>query len=93
MENLEIANILTHCADLLEIQGAEPFRIRAYRNAVRTIEGLSQPLKQIIEEGKDLSKLELPGIGKGMAEHIAEIVKTGTLSASKPRRRSSNGAF
>lgn len=83
MENIEIANVLNQYADLLEIQGAEPFRIRAYRNAVRTIGSLSQPIVQLLADGKDLTKLKLPGIGKGMAEHIEEIVKTGTLRALK----------
>jgi DNA polymerase (family X) len=44
---------------------------------------LSQPLVQLIKEGKDLTKLKLPGIGKGMAEHIEEIVETSTLGALK----------
>jgi DNA polymerase/3'-5' exonuclease PolX len=50
-------------------------RVLAYRNAARTIESLSQPVAQLLEEGKDLKKLKLPGIGKGMAEHIEEIVE------------------
>ena len=83
MENVEISHVLGQYADLLEIQGAEPFRIRAYRNAVRTIESLSQPIVELINEGQDLAKLKLRGIGKGMAAHIEEIVKTGTLGALK----------
>ncbi|HEY7316449.1 MAG TPA: DNA polymerase/3'-5' exonuclease PolX [Candidatus Binatia bacterium] len=83
MENIEIAHILTQYADLLEIEGEDLFRVLAYRNAARTIEGLSQPVVQLFEEGKDLQKLKLPGIGKGMAEHITEIIKTGTLQALK----------
>ena len=80
MENVEIAHVLSKYADLLEIQGADLFRIQAYRNAARTIESLSQPIVQLLEEGKDLKKLKLPGIGKSMSEHIEEIVKTGTLA-------------
>src|SRR5574341_2513611 len=87
MENVEIAHLLNQYADLLEIQGADLFRIRAYRNAARTIESLSQPIVQLLEEGKDLEKLKLPGIGKGMTEHIEEIVKTGTLGALKELRK------
>jgi DNA polymerase (family 10) len=83
MENVEIAHLLTKYADLLEIQGADLFRIQAYRNAARTLESLSQSVAQLLEEGKDLKKLKLPGIGKSMSEHIEEIVKTGTLSALK----------
>ncbi|MGE5818655.1 MAG: DNA polymerase/3'-5' exonuclease PolX, partial [Deltaproteobacteria bacterium] len=66
-------------ADLLEIQGEGLFRVLAYRKAARTVESLSQPIAQLLAEGKDLE--ELPGIGKSMAEHIEEIVKTGTLKA------------
>jgi DNA polymerase (family 10) len=81
MENVEIAHLLNKYADLLEIQGADLFRIQAYRNAGRTVESLSQSVAQLMQEGKDLKKLKLPGIGKGMSEHIEEIVKTGTLGA------------
>jgi DNA polymerase (family X) len=87
MENVEIAHLLSKYADLIEIQGADLFRIQAYRNAARTIESLSQPVAQLLDEGKDLKKLKLPGIGKSMAEHIEEIVKTGTLSALKELRK------
>jgi DNA polymerase (family 10) len=87
MENVEIANLLNKYAELLEIQGGDLFRIRAYRNAARTIESLSQPIVQLLEEGQDLEKLKLPGIGKGMTEHVEEIVKTGTLGALKELRK------
>jgi len=87
MENLEIAHLLSKYADLLEIQGEGRFRVLAYRNAARTIESLSQPVSQLIAERKDLKKLHLPGIGKGMAEHVEEIVKTGTLQALKVLRK------
>jgi DNA polymerase (family 10) len=85
MENVEIAHILSSYADLLEIQGEGLFRVLAYRNAARTIESLSQPIAQLLKEGEDLK--ELPGIGKSMAEHIEEIVKTGTLRALTELRK------
>ncbi|MCL7972453.1 MAG: DNA polymerase/3'-5' exonuclease PolX [marine benthic group bacterium] len=79
MENLEIAAALKEMATLLEIKGgANPFRIRAYRNAVRTIEEHPVPMRKLLEEGEDLT--ELPAIGKDMASHIAELVNTGRLS-------------
>ncbi len=81
MENLEIAHLLSKFADLLEIQAEGRFRVLAYRNAARTIESLSRPVNQLIAEGKDLKTLNLPGIGERMAEHVEEIVKTGTLQA------------
>jgi len=87
MENVEIAHVLNQYADLLEIQGADLFRIQAYRNAARTIESLSQSVTQLLETGKDLKKLKLPGIGKSMSEHIEEIVKSGTLTALKELRK------
>lgn len=89
MENLDIARVLEEVADLLEIQGANPFRIRAYRGAVRTVEGLPRPLAQMVEEGEDLT--ELPGVGKQVDAHIRELLQTGELSvldeitASVPR--------
>ncbi|MCL7974246.1 MAG: helix-hairpin-helix domain-containing protein, partial [marine benthic group bacterium] len=79
MENLEIAAALKEMATLLEIKGGvNPFRIRAYRNAVRTIEEHPVPIRKLLEEGEDLT--ELPAIGKDMASHIAELVNTGRLS-------------
>lgn len=79
MENVEIAAALTEMADLLEIKGdANPFRIRAYRNAVLTVQDHATPLRKLVERGEDLT--ELPAIGKDMAEHITELVETGHLS-------------
>ncbi len=79
MENLEIAAALKEMATLLEIKGGvNPFRIRAYRNAVHTIEEHPVPLRKMVDEGADLT--ELPAIGKDMASHIAELVSTGELS-------------
>jgi len=78
MENVEIARILKEHAALLEIQGESPFRIRAYHQAARTLESLSQPVARLLEEQTDLTVL--PGIGDRMAAHIQEIVKTGTLT-------------
>ncbi|MGB5304583.1 MAG: nucleotidyltransferase domain-containing protein, partial [Gemmatimonadota bacterium] len=79
MENIEIAAILTEMATLLEIQGeTNPFRIRAYRNAVYTIQESPDPIRKMVEQGEDLT--ELPAIGKDMASHITELVTTGRLS-------------
>jgi DNA polymerase (family 10) len=78
-DNTAIARLLAEMGDLLEIEGANPFRIRAYRNAVRTVEAQTTPFARRLEEGEDLTAL--PGIGKEMASHIEEIVATGELSA------------
>jgi DNA polymerase (family 10) len=64
-------------ADLLEIKGANPFRVRAYRNAARTIGGLSKSVADLIAESKPLTYFS--GIGKDLAEKIKEILATGQL--------------
>lgn len=76
INNNDIAEIFNRIADLLEIQGANQFRVRAYRNAARTIGGLSRQAADMIEKNKDLS--QMPGIGKDLNEKIKTIVKTGT---------------
>ncbi|MEE9208415.1 MAG: DNA polymerase/3'-5' exonuclease PolX [Gemmatimonadota bacterium] len=79
MENIAIARILTDVADLLEIQGEiNPFRIRAYRNAVHTVQEQGLSLRKLVEDGEDLT--ELPFIGKDMSRHITELVQTGKLT-------------
>lgn len=76
--NADIAAIFEDIADLLEIQGANPFRIRAYRNAARIIGELSQEVSRMLEKGEDLT--ELPGIGDDLAGKIKEIVGSGHCS-------------
>ena len=78
MENIEIADILGELGHLLEIQGSNPFRIRAYRNAVRTVRGLTRPLSAMVDAGEDLTALD--AIGKDMSTHIVELVQTGALT-------------
>ena len=78
MENIDFAHVFEEIADLLEIQGANPFRVRAYRNAARTIETLSQSLESVL--GDESAHLEdLPGIGKDLAGKIRELNQTGEL--------------
>ncbi|HEY5995016.1 MAG TPA: DNA polymerase/3'-5' exonuclease PolX [Gallionellaceae bacterium] len=76
--NADIAVIFGEIANLLEIQGANPFRIRAYRNAARTIGELGQEASQLIAQGGGLP--HLPGIGEDLAAKITEIVSTGHCS-------------
>ena len=78
MDNKAIAGVLYETADLLEIDGQDSFRIRSYRNAAEAIEGLPQPVEQLICEPKKL--LAVPGIGKSMAEKLQEICKQGKLT-------------
>ncbi len=75
VQNAEVAAMFDQAAELLEIEGENQFRVRAYRRAARVIEGLPQGIKSLLSAGRDLS--ELPGIGKDLAGKIAEIVETG----------------
>lgn len=76
--NVDIASSFEEIADLLEIQGANPFRIRAYRNAARILGELPQEASHLLEKGEDLTRL--PGIGDDLAAKIKEIVTTGHCS-------------
>lgn len=73
--NADIAGMFNRVADLLELQGANPFRIRAYRRAARSIADLPQSAASLVESGADLS--ERAGIGADLAGKITEIVRTG----------------
>ena len=75
VQNAEIAAMFDQTADLLELRGENPFRVRAYRRAARTVEGLPQSVRTMLGGGYDLA--ELPGIGKDLAGKIANIVRTG----------------
>jgi len=78
MHNAAIARKFHELADLLEIQGANPFRVRAYRNAASIVEGSSRPLEDRVAEGEDLRGIK--GIGEDLAGQIKELVETGDLS-------------
>jgi DNA polymerase (family 10) len=75
VQNAEIAAMFDQAAELLEIGGENQFRVRAYRRAARTVEGLPKAVGSLLKSGRDLS--ELPGIGKDLAGKIADIAKTG----------------
>ena len=78
MDNTLIAVTLERIADLLEFQGANPFRIRAYRNGARTIRDLIEPVASIVND--DACQLtDIPGIGKDLADKTATLVRTGSL--------------
>jgi DNA polymerase (family 10) len=79
VHNASIAETLRHVADLLEIEGANPFRVRAYRRAAQTVEDLPKSAAKMVAEGKTF--VGLPGIGKDLAGKITEIVNTGRLGA------------
>lgn len=79
VHNSDIAEKLNHLADLLEIEGQNAFRVRAYQNAARIIAELPKDLAVLLSEGADLN--ELPGIGPSIAEKVKELVNTGHLNA------------
>lgn len=78
MTNAEIAAVFEQIADLLEFQGANPFRVRAYRNAARAIQDLPTPVSTMVE-GDGARLTEIQGIGADLAEKITTLVRTGTL--------------
>ena len=82
MQNPDIARLFDEVADLLEIQDANPFRVRAYRNAARTIRDFPEPIADLVRAGtKDLT--DIAGIGDDLAEKITDIVTTGELPLRK----------
>ena len=84
MKNDTIAGQFELLADLLEIDGANPFRIRAYRGAARTISSASESLAQLAGDGEDLTQFQ--GIGKDLARQIVEYVATGQLASLEELR-------
>ena len=78
MQNAEIARLLGEVADLLEISAGNPFKVRAYRNAARTVADHPDPLSELVkDEAFDLT--DLPGIGGSIAKEITALLETGTL--------------
>ena len=77
MDNKTMARLLAETADLLEIDGADSFRIRSYRRAADAAE---QTTVDLTEAAADTARLmEIDGIGKSMAAHLQSIAQTGTL--------------
>lgn len=77
LQNGDISKTLRRIATLLELQNANPFRVRSYENAARIVEGLSRPVAELLESGEDLSKHR--GIGEDLAGKIKSIADTGTV--------------
>src|SRR5947199_7490585 len=78
MQNGDVVKIFDELADLLEIQNANPFRVRAYRNAARTLGDLPESLAEIAGN-PDRNLEDLPGIGHDLALKIKTIIETGSL--------------
>jgi len=80
MTNAELAAVLSEMADLLEIGGENHFRVLSYRRAAEVVAGAGREISALLaEEGPDALE-ELPGIGKGLAQHLAELAATGELA-------------
>ncbi len=77
MTNQQIAAIFEEMADILDFQGANSFRVRAYRNASRTVKDFGESLAQYRDEGGKFTAIE--GIGKDLAEKITTLLDTGKL--------------
>lgn len=85
MNNRDIAAAFDEIADLLEFQNANPFRVRAYRNAARRIGDLAEPVANIAADPtRKLTEIE--GIGPDLAQKIGELLETGSLGALEELR-------
>ncbi|MBK8377120.1 MAG: DNA polymerase/3'-5' exonuclease PolX [Nitrospira sp.] len=85
VHNADVAAAFEEMADLLEIEGANPFRVRAYRFAARTLRDLPAEVAEMVAKGEDLTSL--PGIGDDLAGKIKEILATGTAAAIEAQRK------
>ncbi len=77
MTNKEVAEILRRIADMLEIKGEIVYKALAYRRAADNIEYLGRDIEDVWREGK---LLEIPGVGKSLAEKLDELLRTGKMS-------------
>ncbi|WP_322083623.1 DNA polymerase/3'-5' exonuclease PolX [Burkholderia sp. BCC1972] len=91
IHNAECAAVFAEIADMLEIQGANPFRVRAYRNAARTIADYGRDIPTMIAHGDDLGKI--PSIGSDLASKLREIAATGTCELQQTLRHALPGAI
>jgi len=84
MRNLEIASIFNQIADLLEIQVANQFRIRAYRRAAASLENLTDNIEVLVRQG---SVKDIAGIGEDLARKIIEYIDTGKMGFFEDLKR------
>jgi hypothetical protein len=79
MENIAVARCLEETAELLQAQGANPFRVQAYRKAAATVRGLGRPVAEIYRDGGDEGLRQLPGIGDRLGAGLRSLILTGRL--------------
>lgn len=85
VRNADVAAVFNEIADLLEIQGENPFRVRAYRNAARSVGELGRSVQTMIAQGEDLN--DIPSIGDDLAAKIQEIAASGTCALLQRLRK------
>ena len=78
MDNRALARVLHEIADLLEIKGENPFRIRSYRLAAESVEASDRDVAAMVRRGEPLGAL--PGVGEGITATLAEVVREGRSS-------------
>lgn len=91
IHNADVAAIFNEIADLLELEGDNPFRVRAYRNAARALNAWPASVQSMVEEQRDLK--EIPGIGADLAARINEIVTTGACALHEQLRQTMPSAI
>lgn len=88
--NTQVAAVFEGIADLLETQGENPFKIRAYRNAVRTLGELPEPIADIQARGE---LRQIPGFGDAITAKIGEILEKGTCDLYERLKAEANAAL
>ena len=89
MAKAEIARVSNEIADALDIQGANPCRVRVSRSAAQFIEGYSVPLARLVREGGDLDAQAY--VGPDIAAHIRSRIETDAVAARSPDGRRHRG--
>lgn len=84
MTNLDVAAAFYEIADLLELKGEDPFKVRAYRKVASAVELLPEEIEQVVSEGRLGA---LPGVGKATSEKIEELLRTGEIQYLEELRR------
>ncbi|MGA1840280.1 MAG: DNA polymerase/3'-5' exonuclease PolX [bacterium] len=85
MDKKDVIHALEEMAVLMDLKGENPFKIRAFSNAARTLQGVSEDINQLVESG-EIGQIK--GVGKSITEVITELVKTGKSSDLEELRAS-----